>query len=317
MNEIINTIKHNDEFNIFMHVSPDGDTLGSALALHAALLLMGKKSTLICDDVPAAQYKFMYEDYYIFAPEKVKATPISIAIDCADFKRMGRGSKLFGKSPTTINIDHHLSNPEYATYNYVKGNASSTGEIISEFLEKLNITLTTEMATNLYIAISTDTGSFAYSNTTPQCHLLAAKFIEMGIDVAKLTSQLINSRSLGKTKLIGYALSKLELFFDNKIGFIYIAHSDLAALGVKTEDCESIVDYIRDIDTVEIAIFIRQMKNDKFKVSLRSKLYADVGSLAQTHGGGGHVRAAGFAITGNFEEVKTELISSAEGLLDE
>lgn len=174
-----------------------------------------------------------------------------------------------------------------------------------------------EIATNLFAAISTDTGSFSYSNTTPKCLRLAAEFIEIGIDVARLSSQLMNSRTLGKTRLLSTALSKLELFYNEKVGLIYIELSDLAALGVKPEDCESIVDYIRDIDTVEIAIFVREMNNGKYKVSLRSKLYADVGSIAQQHGGGGHVRAAGFAVTGEFSEIKIDILSAAEGLLHE
>jgi len=300
-----------------MHVSPDGDTIGSALALHASLLSMGKNSTLICDDTPAKHYEFLYEKYSIVAPEKAQTAPVSIAIDCADFKRMGRSRLQFEKSPTTINIDHHFSNPSYATYNYVEGHASSTGEIIHELLKQLVITINLEIATYLYTAISTDTGSFSYSNTTPKCHLLACEFIELGIDVARLSSQLMNSRSLGKTRLLSLAISKLELFFDDKIGLIYIEQSDLAALGVRPEDCESIVDYIRDIDTVEIAIFIREMNNNKYKISMRSKLYADVGSIAQVYGGGGHVRAAGCPIAGDFNEIKADLISSAERLLHE
>lgn len=317
MNEIINVIKQNDTFNIFMHVSPDGDTIGSAVALHAALLLLGKKSTLICDDQPAAYYNFLYESYEINQPEKVAEAPVAIAIDCADFKRMGRGKALFEKSAITINIDHHLSNPEYAKYNHVEGNASSTGEIISDFIKGLSVPFNLEIATNLFAAISTDTGSFAYSNTTAKCLRLAAEFIEIGIDVARLSSQLMNSRTLGKTRLLSTALSKLELFYNEKIGLIFIELCDLAALGVKPEDCESIVDYIRDIDTVEVAIFIREMNNNKFKVSLRSKLYADVGSIAQVYGGGGHVRAAGFAALGEYNEIKTDILSAAEGLLNE
>jgi len=317
MNEIVNIIKNNDTFNLYMHVSPDGDAIGSAVALHAALLYLGKNSTLICDDVPAAHYSFMFEKYGILIPEKAKSVPVSIAIDCADFKRMGRGKSLFEKSAVTVNIDHHLSNPEYATYNHIEGNASSTGEIISELIKMLGVPFDLEIATNLYVAISTDTGSFAYSNTTPKCHILAAEFIELGVDVARLSSQLQNSRSLEKTRLISLAISKLELFFNEKVGLIYIELSDMAALGVKPEDCESIVDYIRDIDTVEVAIFIREINSKKFKISMRSKLYADVGSIAQSYGGGGHVRAAGFSVAGEYDRVKIELLSSVEGILNE
>ena len=317
MNDIINVIKENNVFNIYMHVSPDGDTLGSALALHAALLLLGKKAYLICDDVPAKHYEFLFQNLSILNAEKAKPAPVSIAIDCADLRRIGRAKALFEKSNVTVNIDHHLTNPSFAQYNFVNGHSSSTGEIIAQLLEKLGITINKEIATYLYTAISTDTGSFSYSNTTPACHILASKYVELGIDVAKLSSQLMNSRSLGKTRLLGLAISKLELFFEDRIGLIYIEQKDLASIGVSPEDCESIVDYIRDIDTVEIAIFIREMNNNKFKVSLRSKLYADVGSIAQGKGGGGHVRAAGFPITGDYDEIKAELINSAAELLHE
>ena len=216
---------------------------------------------------------------------------------------MGIAAKLFDAAETTVAIDHHATNAGFAQANYISGGTASTGEIIFELANIMGVEMDSDMATCLYTAVLTDTGRFSHSNTTPNSLFTASKLIEAGADASRLNRLIYSNFPCSKLRMLGRALNLLELFEDGRIGLIAVSQDDMASVGASNDDCEGIVEHIRDIDTVEIAVFVRQARDGSYKVSMRSKDYADVAKISERYGGGGHERAAGF--TSHFALLRT------------
>lgn len=312
---IADFIRNNDDFIIIGHISPDGDTLGSSLALYNTMRAQGKKVQVVCQDRVPQILLFLQGAYDVICPDKAVRAENVIAVDCADITRLGKAENLFNAAKTTVCIDHHGTNTRYANINEIHAHCSATGEIIYELLRLYTGTVTAKVADCLYTAVMTDTGCFSYNNVNAQSFETAAELVKLGADSARANLLVYKTVPFQKTKLLGYALSSTELFFGGKIGFCHISQLDLARFKAKAEDTEGIIDYIRDIDTVEIAIFIRECLDGQYKVSLRSKEYVDVAQLAQCFGGGGHMYAAGFKIDMKLERLRSLIISEAENML--
>ena len=230
---------------------------------------------------------------------------VMAALDCADKSRLGKALKFYKKHDNTINIDHHVTNDEFAKLNYVV-EASSVGEIVFDILTELDIKLTDQIAKYLYTAISTDTGNFTYSNTSRNCMRIAAELIER-FDLQTTADILFRQRSLATTQLTGRAISRLEMHEDGRIAVMTILLEDLTEFGADGSDCENIVNYAREIDTVAAAVFFRELHTG-VKVSLRSKGDVDVCSIAAKFGGGGHKNASGCCIGEPIEQAKQKVL---------
>lgn len=314
--DIAAQIRLRDDFTIITHVSPDGDAVGSSLALYMALSALGKRAQLVCDGRMPPSYAFLPYSEAMIKPEDAKRTETAISVDCADRQRMGSAAKLFDAAEYTICIDHHVTNEGFGDINHVDATAAACGEIMFELVNGLGVEVDGELAEAMYTAILTDTGRFSYSNTTARSLLYASKMVEL-IDVQLLNRRIFADESISKTKLLGIAIGKLELLADNRIGIAGICQNDMKLVHASSEDCEGIVDKIRDIDTVEIAIFIRQAKDGSLKVSMRSKNYADVSAIAAKFGGGGHERAAGCTSYWSYAKTREVILNAALGELEE
>lgn len=293
---------------IISHISPDGDSIGSILGFGFGI--RKKYSNKIIDiavaDMISTRYSFLelQEIYYTKSTEKYD---LVFVLDCGDIKRAGMEIE----ESKIINIDHHITNTEYGNIAIVNPKASSTSEIIMEILKYMNIEIDKVMAESLYTGITTDTGSFKYSNTTATTHRLVAELIETGIDINKISTALYQNRSFKTIELMKEAIENMEVFFDRKIVFLEITESMLKRCNATAKDSDMLVEFLRDILGVEISITTKPME-DEIKVSMRSKLYADVSKIAKKFGGGGHIQAAGFTSSIELDELKKLLIEESK-----
>jgi len=316
--QIIPIMNEKERFILIAHVSPDGDTLGSCLALAKALEQKGKKVSLLCPDPIPDTYRFVNEMDRFQAPDEKGPSDlfeVCIAIDCSDLERTGTASSYITNCRYSINIDHHVSNTFYSNYNLVDDHASATGEIIYHLIKAMGVHLTKDISEYLYIAISTDTGSFCYENTTAETHTIVADLISHGVRVFELSTLLFRQRSLSKTRLLGQALSTLEVLKDGLLVFIHVSMDMMKSVDASDDDCDGIVNYALEIEGVELAIFIREQSHHLYKVSLRTRSYVDASEIAKAFGGGGHKRAAGCTIEGDFLNVKNQLMTQAQKML--
>lgn len=304
-------LKERDDFVLLSHTAPDGDTIGSMLALYFALTAMGKRVECVCNQKVPYIYSFLPGADTVLLPDEAQPAATAVAIDCADIKRMSAGQALFEGAEKTAQIDHHVTNEAYADLNYIGRETAAAGELVFEVIRLLPVELTKDMATCLYTAIMTDTGNFAYANTRPHTLITAASLLEAGANNNEINRLVYKTVPLHKQKLLGLAITKAEFSDDMKIGLTSITLEDMASCGAGEEDTEGIIEHIRDVEGDEIAIMMRESAKNKYKVSLRSKVYADVGAVAARMGGGGHRQAAGYSTEGDYESVRQNVIQMA------
>ena len=308
--DISDAIRRSKKILIIPHYNADGDCLGSSYALKLMLEELNKKADVILDEKD-------YDNRILKILDGVKTkneafTPdLVISVDCADKNRMGTRVCAFDACPVTINLDHHMTNDKFGTYNFVNPVASATGEIIYELAQFMNIPLTTQIVNNIYIAIVSDTGGFAYSNTKPHTHSIAAQLLEYGINSAFISSYLFEMNSKNRLELMKYAYNSLETFYDDKIAVVSITDEQIKKSGATENDAGDFVTIPRSLESAVVAMSFREVEGNQVKVSLRSQ-FVDVASLAKQFGGGGHERASGCTVRGNLLDVKKRFVAEAE-----
>ncbi len=313
LTDIKKAIDGADSMVLISHIQPDGDTLGSGFALFRMLEKLGKKPRLCCDGEMPGRYAPLFPVGILEEPSACEnAGGLVIAVDCADAARLGKCQKVFKRATETINIDHHITNEGFAHINHI-AQASSVGEIIFELIKLCGVEFDADMAKYLYIAMSTDTGNFTYSNTGRKCLAYVSELVEL-FDLRDTADVLFRRRSLLATQLIGRAISRLELHDNSRIASVTLLDSDMKEFGATGADCENIVDFAREIEETLVAVFFRELANG-VKVSFRSKGNVDVGAMAAQYGGGGHVNAAGCVANGKLEDVKKDMIDKLTELL--
>ncbi|BBB93135.1 MAG TPA: DHH family phosphoesterase [Methylomusa anaerophila] len=300
-------------FNIVLttHIHPDGDALGSLLALYFYLVSTGKCIRLLLDDdIPASLAFLPGTEEIQKLPETPETADLLVVLDASDAERIGKVKHMV-KAPI-LNIDHHISNTKYADYLYLDSAAAATGEIIMQLLELEKASITKEMATCLFTAIATDCGFFRYANTSPNALRYAADLVEYGAKPSKI-AECLDTRPLAAIKVLPKILETLEireLSATGQVAFLTVMPSLLQELN---DDTEGLINYPRNIAGVEIAVLLKVVNDNVIRVSLRSKI-TDVSRVALTFGGGGHARAAGCTINGPVDLVKDQLISAIEKL---
>lgn len=309
ISQAVDIIKSSKKIYVGSHVQPDGDNIGSTLALGMALKKINKDVSLIKVDHIPKDYLFLPNIELIKEYDIDENIDTFIALDSSSMDRLGVGKQFALKADNIINIDHHISNTNFGHINIVSPTSAATGELVYELIDEIGIDIDEDIATCLYTAISTDTGSFMYSNTTYNTHLIAAELLRKGIDIEGININLYQSRSLERTNLFIDCLNRLELFMDNQIGVVAVTQQMLEENNAKMEDTEGIVSYIRDIDSVEVAVLLKEMKCDEVKVSLRSKKTIDVSKICTKLNGGGHKRAAGCTINYGITEAKQIILN--------
>lgn len=314
LNAAADFIRAHDDFVLIAHVSPDGDTLGSSLALYAGLRKLGKRATVVCEDPVPAIYRFLPYADVIRTPDKVASAPAVVTVDCADIARTGASKPLVDAAQFSLNIDHHRTNDAFLKNNFV-AYVAATGELIFQLLLELKVPIDREIAACLYAAIVTDTGNLAYSNTTPDTLRIVAELLESGIDLPELNRAIYRTIPLHKMKLLGIVINKTQIYLNGRIGISALTREDMESCGALNEDTEGAVDSIRDIDTVEIAALLREAEDRSVRVSLRAKRSADVSKIATRFGGGGHRLAAGCTLSCPLPEAADAILAAATALL--
>ena len=312
--ELCQAIEKHHNFVVISHFRPDGDAIGSTLALGLALRALGKEVQLWNADPCPARYSFLQGSELLqpVPPALPQEVDCFICVDTGDIKRVGDdGMARFNEAPYTINIDHHETNTHYADLNVVKGDYAACGCIIAELIEALGTPLTRAMAEALYAAISTDTGSFQYSNTTPHVMRTAAKLMEAGVDVGDINRRIWQESSLEVYTMQREVLCNMVLEENGALSHYSMPAGKKAELGVGMEATKDLVDYIRIWQGVKAAAIFEDMENGQVRVSLRSKdARINVAAIAAEHGGGGHAMASGIRMHGTLEDCREKVLNS-------
>ncbi len=294
------------------HINPDGDTLGSVLALYDVLKRANKKVSLYnaTKELPHI-YNFLPNIHRV-KDKLPQFFDLVISCDCGSFDRL----KIEKGEYSLINIDHHLSNKMFGDINIVDISSASAGMVVYELLKKNDIKISSDCASCLYVTIVEDTGFFSYSHLDKNTFECAAQLVEFGADAKKIATLLKSRVSLAKTRLLGYVLNNFDLYFDAKVALIVISKEVLAQTGAKRYDTKNIVNALRDIITVEVSVMILEEKNGGFKISLRSKDDVDVTIVAKMYKGGGHKNSAGFEIEKiDLEKFKNVLLQKIKRII--
>jgi bifunctional oligoribonuclease and PAP phosphatase NrnA len=320
--QVVDELKDGDKFLLTTHENPDGDALGSLVAMHEMLNLMGKDNIMFmsADDFPLPyEYRSLpLDDVSHVLPDDAGERTI-VFLDCGNIDRMPVGF-LRRDDAHIVNIDHHHDNTMFGTANLVVGGASCTAEILYGLSKDLGIELSTEIAQALYVALVTDTGKFQYQNTTPAAHEMAAGLIELGVDVHEEFRRLYENVPFAKLQLLARVLSRVERFENGRVTVSYIRRSDYEETGADENYSEGIVDHIRAVEGTIVAALVReQLKEGRegvSKVSLRAATdEVDVSVIAREEGGGGHRQAAGFSTSKRDEELIQFILESIEAQL--
>jgi len=306
---VADAIHAGERFLLVTHENPDGDALGSILAMKLALDSLGKDSVMYVGGEMALppDYEFMaLDDLRRELPEDA-ATRVVLALDSATAPRTRIPPEVLEAAPLVIDVDHHHDNTRYGAINLVVVEASSTGEIVRDLLRELGVELTPEIAEALYIALVTDTGRFQYANTTPKAHQLAVELMQCGVEPQEIFRRIYEAVPFVRQKLKGKALDRAQLYEDGRMIATYLLREDFEELGVGEEYAEGVIDELRSVNGVELAMTVREPPipdGPPRRVSMRSASdMFDVSAIARQRNGGGHKRAAGFSSTETVEEI--------------
>lgn len=294
---------------IMTHMRPDGDAFGSALALSSALNFF-KTPHQVCveSDIPSNLA-------FIAGIEKVKKTPegeydLVVTLDCSDEQRLGALSDEFlaarRKKIDTVNIDHHISNTHYAKYNYVR-ECSANCMNVAQLISYMGVPFDKKTSEYLLIGLLTDSGNFSHDDVTEETLTLAAKLVQAGADIRYYHYNLFKKQSKARAALYARTMQGIRYYYDDRFAVIVVTKSAMEECGADNGMTEGFVDFPLNVDSVEVAASVMEVKPRQYKISLRSKEYADVNKIAGIFGGGGHVRAAGCMLFGEIEEVLDKL----------
>ncbi len=299
LQRFLEVLRDHDKFMVTTHENPDGDALGSMLAINAGLRQMDKDVVMYMpeDEFPLPrEYQFMDLDLVTSSLPSNWRDRTFVYLDCGNIERM-RDDHLEQEGEFTINIDHHHDNTCFGDVNLVVAGASSTAEIVYEILEELGAEITVGMAEALYVALVTDTGKFMYKNTGPKAHLMAAKLLQYGVDPYRTFKELYEDMPFAKITLLARVLSRVDRYDDGVITMAQLFHEDYDYADAEASFSEGIIDHLRAVRGTKVAVLIKELEGDdrKFKVSLRATNDGvDVSEIARNAGGGGHSQAAGF-----------------------
>ena len=310
LDQIGRVLRENERFAVLSHIRPDGDALGSQLALALSLQQLGKKVRVWNEDGMLEKYSFLPRaDLLTKPPHAAEDVDVAIALDTAIQNRLGTAFTAVRSAKIWINIDHHLSNPGYGDLVHVDPTAPATGQIIFDLIKSQGFPFDREIAENLYAAISTDTGSFQYPKTSARTFEVAAELVCTGIDVGQLSQQLYENYPRRRVELLRELLRTMRFERDGRVASFSLSLQTAAELQVLPEDNEGLIDHLRAIRGVIVAVFFEELADGKVRVSMRSKSDAvDVCAICQKFGGGGHTLAAGARVRGTLAEVERNVL---------
>ena len=312
MKEMIRVLRKAPKVALFSHVSPDGDCIGSMLAIGLALEKMGKEVTYYNPNPVPNNLKFLPGSSRV-SQELPNPQPKTLMfVDCTDLGRVNLSITDLSEESIVLNLDHHISNQLFGHVNCIDAQASAVGELAFILIEQLGVKIDEEIATNLYTAIVTDTGCYQYSSTTAQTHRLTADLLDKGIDLQDIHHQIFDQKPLAQVKLLQYALNGLEIYAEGQLAIMTLSLEDFRKSKADQEVSDGLVNHIRSIAGVEVAVLLKEVGPQEIKGGLRSNLWLNVNEIAAQFGGGGHKRAAGCTLRIPMAEAKQNIISAIE-----
>ncbi|MCD6133289.1 MAG: bifunctional oligoribonuclease/PAP phosphatase NrnA [Deltaproteobacteria bacterium] len=300
-------IQRRTSFVVVSHKNPDGDAIGSSLAMGRILRKKGKQVEIFNATPIPGNFTFL-PDAELIKPLKETECEVLIALDCADFQRTGFDDSVRERVDVVVNIDHHETNTHFGDINIVDSDAAAVGCLMWQFVKYMNFPVDKDLATQIYAAILTDTGSFRYLTTTPKVLRTAAEILEYGVDPWYVAFNIYEERRLSTLRLLGLALSTLETYCDGKLALMCVTQKMYKETGTQTKSTEGFVNFARAVKGSEVGVLLREDEPSLFRVSIRSKGNMDVSQMAALFGGGGHKNASGCEIGGSLDEVKEKII---------
>ncbi|OQY59538.1 MAG: hypothetical protein B6245_06170 [Desulfobacteraceae bacterium 4572_88] len=326
MEKIIRHLRDSQSVLIASHVNPDGDAIGSLIAMGLALDALDKQTSLYNEYKIPTVYRFLPSvERIVRHISDISRYDTTIVLDCSDCKRIGNLCSELGKGDSTlINIDHHITNTHFGDLQLIDTSACATTEIIYRLIRQMGIPMNEAIATCVYTGIFTDTGSFRFSNTNEAAFEICNEMVSLGVDPYNVAKHVYGQYSLGRIKLLNMALDSIEISQNGKISMMTVTREMLSETGTQPEDADGLINYARRIEDVKLAVLIQENQNggkkkkrktggtELFHVSLRSDGTVDVASIAANFGGGGHQTAAGFNIEATMTELKSGIFNLAE-----
>lgn len=313
LDEILKEIKNAETIVISAHESPDGDAVGSLMAMKLILEKMGKNPDVIIPEY-SRLFNFLPGIDEVKKESNIEQYDLAISLDCANLGRLV-GKEYFEKAKKTIVIDHHGSNNMYGDLNYVNPASPACCEILAGMLEYFQMDITKDIGTCLMTGIITDTGGFRHSNITAETFEFTTELIRKGVNVSDIYKKALRTQTRANFLLSQKVMERMEILEDGKVTFTYIDLKDEEEVKAEPGDHEGLVDLGRDIEGVEVSVFIREKEKNSYKISLRSGNNVNVSDICMTFGGGGHPRAAGATIQGEFEDAKKKILNEVKKAL--
>lgn len=314
--QIIKTIGESQTICIAGHIRPDGDCIGSQIGMALPLKELGKDVTVWNQDPMPQKYAFLDSADMWEQPKGKKQFDLLICTDCASFERLGTVGPAVERK-VTINIDHHTSNTRYGDINWISALEASTGELIFKLLQAAKWKITPKIADCLFTAVSTDTGSFQYSTTKPITYHTAGDLVESGADVETICHKVYQSFTLPRIHLLRHVYNQFKLTHSDQIAYLWLRQKDFTRTRADRSDTEGLIDHIRAIEPVVIAVVFEEIEPELTRISLRSKSpKIDVNKIAKLFGGGGHSAAAGAHIPGSQLSVQRRVVAACKKALD-
>ena len=310
---IAKELRDNKSFFLTTHVNPDGDAIGSLGALALILEDLGKQVVAYCqDEIPGFLRFLPYSERIVREIPGSKRFDLAVVLDCGELDRIGNAAEALQQVEKIIHIDHHSSSDDFGQLNLVRPECSSTAEILYEIFQAIPASLSLEAAENIYTAVLTDTGSFRFANTTARALDIAAEMVALGVAPDKIASEVYDSISPERLRLLALSLNTLTLRANGRLATMQVSRGMLEETKTSVMDTDGFVNYPRGINTAEMAIFFREMDPGKVNVSLRSRGKLNVAEFARNYDGGGHHNAAAFRAEGSLIEVVEEVLAAAE-----
>ena len=307
---IVEAVGRRSRFVLSSHARPDGDALGSELALAFALDALGKDVTIVNrDPVPGPLAAFPGADRIRVAPEVHEAFDAAVILECSTLDRTGVSGL---DRSYVINIDHHQGNTSYGQLNWFDASAAACAEMVFDLIEALGVPLTPVIATHVYVGILTDTGSFHYSSISARTFEICRRLVEAGLDPPRVARTVFDSNTLGRLLLFGAVLSAIELEQDGRLAVMRVDHAMTANAGGSYEDTEGLINLPLTVKEIRASVFFKELGPAEYRVSLRSKGSIDVAAVARQFGGGGHRNAAGCTVPGTFAEARAAVVAALE-----
>jgi len=312
--KIVDAIRSRQRFVLSSHSRPDGDSIGSQLAMAYALVALGKDAVAVnADPAPGPLMQFPGVPDIKIAPRVDGAFDAALIMECGDLGRTGVDGL---DQYFVINIDHHPGNTGYGRINWFDPSAAACGEMVFDLVRALGVPLTPEIATHVYLAILTDTGSFHYSSISPRTFDICRECVQAGVDPVRVARNVYDSNNMGRLKLFGAVLSAMQIDATGRIAIVYVDHEMARAAGGTYEDTEGLINLPLTVKEIQAVVFFKQIEGDEYRVSMRSKGDIDIGAVAKEFGGGGHKNAAGCTVRGAIDSLQKLFVEKIEQAIE-